>query len=67
MKYAAKLYTTENDVLTKFGFNPEVSVIKSLTFNQETGDIEVLIHSSELAENAVETEHGYVVRRQRVL
>lgn len=66
MKYVSKLFTTEKEVLTNLGFNPDVSILKSLEFNKETGEIDLLVSSSEKTNHATEVEYGSNVRRQRI-
>ncbi|RYI30456.1 hypothetical protein EVU96_08570 [Bacillus infantis] len=63
MKYSAKFFTTEKDILEKLGFDPEVSVVKKLDYDSETGEIEVLIHSAKTHDKATEIENGMLVRR----
>lgn len=64
MKYAAKFCITENELLTRLGFKPDTSVIKKMDFNAETGEIEVLIRSTEPNDITIESEHSSIRRRK---
>lgn len=47
MNNFAKFYFTEEELLEKVGFNKDTSVISKIEFNQEYGDIEITVRSSE--------------------
>jgi hypothetical protein len=47
MENLAKFYFTEEELLYKVGFNKETSVISKIEFDQENGDVEITVRSSE--------------------
>jgi len=65
MKYIAKLYTTEQELLSRVGFDPETSVITNIEFKTETGEIELLIRS--MKDNEFTSENSSLdVRRYKI-
>lgn len=66
MKYVAKGYQTEEELLNKLGFNPEVSVITGVEFNPEDRTVHYLVRSLVETDKTVKVADNQAVRRHKI-